>query len=138
MRLFDTTFIVDLVNSDPSAVRLAKRVDGEASLVAVSVVSVHEYLFGVYFRYGRNNDDDVLRTKLASAQNDLGRFEVIPLTRDLAELSCNIQAQLASAGKQIGINDVYIGATAVRYNLALVTRNKAHFARIPKLRLENY
>ena len=136
MRLFDTTFIVDLVNSEAGAVRLAKVVDEEASLASISAVSVHEYLFGVYLKYQK--DDDALKEKLASAQNDLGRFEVIPLTREVAEVSCNIHAKLANEGKQIGINDICIAATALRYDLNLVTRNKTHFGRIPKLRLENY
>lgn len=135
MRLFDTTFIVDLVNSDPKAARLAKKVDDEASLAAISAISVHEYLFGVYFRY---REEALLNDKLASARNDLTRFEVIPMTREVAEVSCDMHAELARAGKQVGINDIYIAATAVRYNLTLVTRNRAHFERIPRLRLESY
>lgn len=135
MRLFDTTFLVDLVNSEPGAVRLAKEVDAEASLAAISAVSVHEYLFGVHFRYGGS---EALKEKLSSAQRDLGSFEVIPLTKEIAEASSSIQAKLAVSGKQIGVNDVYIAATAVRYKLTLVTRDKAHFGRIQGLRVENY
>jgi predicted nucleic acid-binding protein len=136
LRLFDTGFIVDLVNSDEGAVGLAKVVDGEASLAAISAVSIHEYLFGIYFRYRR--DADELRSKLVSARNDLERFEVIPVTREVAEISGRIQAELAAAGSQIGINDIYIAATASYYGLSLVTRNTRHFKRIPKLKLENY
>jgi predicted nucleic acid-binding protein len=97
LRLFDTTFIVDLVNSDPGAIELAKIADEEASLAAVSVVSVHEYLFGIYFRY--RNEEEPLKAKLVSARNDLERFEVIPMTREVTEVSSKMHADLATGGK---------------------------------------
>jgi predicted nucleic acid-binding protein len=128
--------MVDLVNSDLGAVELARVVDEEASLAAISVISVHEYLFGVYFRY--RNEEGMLKRKLVSARNDLERFEVIPVTTEVAEVSSSIHADLAAAGCQIGINDVYIAATARRYELSLVTRNTKHFKRITKLKLETY
>ena len=137
MRLFDTTFVVDLVNSDPGAIRLAEKVDGEGSLAAISAVTIHEYLFGVHFRYGRDHRD-VLQQKLASAQEDLDRFEAIPLSKEVAGLSAGLQAELARQGRQIGINDVYIAATGLRYGLTVVTRNKAHFERVAKLKVEGY
>lgn len=137
MRLFDTSFVVDLVNSDPGAVRLARVVDEEASLAAVSVVTVHEYLFGVHLRYGREHRG-VLHAKLEAAKDDLDRFEVMPLSREVAELSASTEAELETSGKQIGINDVYIAATALRHGMTVVTRNKAHFERVPKLKVEGY
>ena len=136
MRLFDTGFIVDLVNSDAGALRVAKVADEEASLAAISAISVHEYLFGIYFKYLREPNE--LESKLISARNDLERFEVIPVTREVVEVSGRIQAELAASGSQIGINDVYIAATAAHYGLSLVTRNTRHFKRIPKLKVENY
>jgi len=137
VRLFDTTFVVDLVNGEPGAVRVAEVVDEEASLAAISVVTVHEYLFGIHFRYG-SEGRDLLQKKLASARNDLDRFESIPLSREVVETSAGIHAELARLGKQIGINDAYIAATGIRYGLTIVTRNKSHFERVPKLAVEDY
>ncbi len=136
MRLFDTTFIVDLVNTDPGASDFAAKVDGENSVATISVVTVHEYLFGVYFRYGRERSK--LGEKLASAARDLQRFEILPLTRDVAEVSSRIHSELSMTGQVIGINDIYIAATALFYNLNLVTRNTGHFSRIRGLKLESY
>lgn len=134
--MFDTAFIVDLVNADTGAARLAKAVDEEGLPSFISVVTLHEYLFGVCFRYQR--DRALLNDKLASAERDLSRFEPIPVTPDIARLSPSIHAELARSGRPIGINDVYIAATALRHNLSLVTRDRAHFRRIPKLKLETY
>lgn len=128
--------MVDLVNADAGAAELAGTVDDENSVATISVVTVHEYLFGVYFRYGR--DRSKLKEKLASVARDLERFEVLPLTRGVAEVSSRVHSELAWSGQLIGINDVYIAATALNYNLSLVTRNLEHFRRIHGLKLEDY
>ena len=60
---------------------------------------------------------------------------MIPVTREVAETSGKIQADLVAMGSQIGINEVYIAA---HYGLSLVARNTRHFKRISKLRLEHY
>jgi len=136
LRLFDTTFIVDLANSDPGAVRLASKVDAEGSLAAISAVSAHEYYFGVHFRY-RDNESE-LKAHLAYAESALMRFEILPFTKELAEVSSSVQAELSKSGKQIGIDDIYIAATAIGLNLTLITRNKSHFERISNLRVQTY
>lgn len=135
MRLFDTTFIIDLVNSDEGAVELAEKVDKESSLAAVSVITVHEYLFGVHHTYGGG---ERFSEKLAVAQDELARFEVLPLTKEVVEISSEMHARLAKAGRQIGINDIYIGATALKYGLTMVSRNGTHFERIQGITLEAY
>ncbi|MDG7018213.1 MAG: type II toxin-antitoxin system VapC family toxin [Nitrososphaerota archaeon] len=135
MRLFDTTYIIDLVNSDEGAVELARKVDEEGSGGAVSAVSVHEYLFGVHHRY---RSEAELKEKLASALDELGRFETVAFTKEVAEASSKIGAELARAGRVVGINDVYIGATALVHKLPLVTRNRANFARMRGVETETY
>ena len=134
--MFDTAFLVDLVNADAGAARLAKKIDEEASPSFISVITLHEYLFGIYFRYEK--DKTLLKEKLDSAERDLSRFEPVPLTPEITRLSACMHAELTRSGKLIGINDMYIAATAIRYDLTLVTRNKAHFRRIPKLNIEIY
>jgi tRNA(fMet)-specific endonuclease VapC len=134
--LFDTTFLVDLVNADAGAARLAEAADQAGSPSYISTVTIHEYLFGVYFRY--HGEREALRERIASAERDLSRFEAIPLTPEIVRSSSRVHAELVRSGRTIGINDVFIAATALTYNFALVTRNKTHFGRIPTLRLETY
>ena len=136
MRLFDTDFIIDLTNSQPGAIQFAKAVDVEASLSAISAVSVHEYLFGVYLMY--RHDKEELDRRVVSARNELDRFETIPVTKEIAEATSRLQATLTAEGVQLGINDAYIAATATHYGLTLVTRNTKHFKHVPKLKLEHY
>ncbi|MHA1581176.1 MAG: hypothetical protein ACTSYM_01535 [Candidatus Baldrarchaeia archaeon] len=51
MYLFDTDFIISLVRGDKGAKSFAKKVDEEMAYRAISAISVHEYLLGVYFSY---------------------------------------------------------------------------------------
>jgi tRNA(fMet)-specific endonuclease VapC len=135
--LFDTTFVVDLARSDPGAVRLAELIDSENRPAALSVLSVHEYLVGVHRKYG-TRPNEVLQEKLATAHVQVSRFDVIPLTSEIAEISSGLQAELMRLGKMIGINDIYIAATALKLDLTLITRNLVEFKRVPKLKTESY
>jgi len=136
VRLFDTSFIVDLANSDKEAEAVARRMDEEHIFAAISVISVHEYLFGVHYAYF--HDKQRLRTKLTSARRDLSRFEILPLTEEIVEISSELHAMLERRGQLIGINDLYIAGTALRYKLVLVTRDVAHYKKMPHLTIETY
>ncbi len=135
MRLFDTTFLVDLVNSDPGSGKLAKKIEEEKSFKAISVVTVYEYLRGVYYAYSATKQ---LSEKLENAERDLGAFQVIPFTHEIARQSAQLQAGLERKGEMMGINDLYIASTALLLKLALVTRNSEDFRRVPGLKIESY
>ncbi len=52
--LADTTFLIDLVNGDPEAVDLALELEAYGDEVALSTISVMEYLRGIYYLYHNN------------------------------------------------------------------------------------
>lgn len=135
MRVFDITFVIDLMNSDPNALKIAQGIDQESSVAALSVISVHEFLLGIYIRYlGK----EVLKTKLESAERDLAPFVILPLTYEIVEESAKIQASITKKGTVVGINDIYIAATAVVTKSPIVTRNVSHFDHIQRLTIESY
>jgi len=45
---------------------------------------------------------------------------------------------LSENGLMIGANDLWIAATCLAYDIPVVTRNTAHFKRIPELRVIGY
>lgn len=136
MWLADTTFIIDLVNNDEGAVKMAKRIDSMHSTVFISVITIQEYLRGIYFLFG--NTPDQIEVKLAQAEGDLARFSGIDLDYDIAKAAAQIDADLTRQGEQIGYADVLIGATAQFYHLTVLTRNKTHFERVPELKINVY
>lgn len=136
MRVFDTSFIIDLSNNDAGATKLAQSVDEEHSVAAISVISVHEYIFGIYNRYFQGKE--LLETKLGAAEKELLSFMIMPLTEEIAKESARLQAMLAKRGLMIGINDIYIAATALVHGATLVTRNSSAFRRVEGLSVEKY
>jgi len=80
----------------------------------------------------------LLWTRLTSARRGLSRFEILPLTEEIADISSELHAMLERRGQLIGINDLYIAGTALRYKLAFVTRDVAHYRKIPHLTIETY
>jgi len=134
--LADTTFIIDLVNNDKGAVKMASKLDSMHSIVFISAITIQEYLRGIYYLFG--NKPNQIDEKLAKAEGDLARFSGIDLNYNVAKAAAKIDADLTREGEQIGYADVLIGATAQFYQLTLLTRNKDHFKRIEGLKLEVY
>jgi predicted nucleic acid-binding protein len=74
---------------------------------------------------GRHADEAGLRRLLAP----LGE---LPLDRAVAELGGRVRRESGLA-----LPDALIAATAISHGLALVTRNRRHFERVPRLRLRD-
>jgi tRNA(fMet)-specific endonuclease VapC len=62
-------------------------------------------------------------------------FRIIPVTEPIAVRFAEIRALLTRRGELISDFDMLIGATALHYNLTLLTFNLRHFSRIPDLKL---
>lgn len=133
--LCDTSFIIDLISGDEGAAAKARELDEVASLVAISVITVHEYLRGVYYLYWGREE---LQDKLREAREDLRRFEIVPFDEEIAEVAAEIDARLVRSGTPMGYPDVVIAATALSQNLTLVTRNIRHFSLVEDLKIEAY
>ena len=134
--LADTTFIIDLVNNDEGAVKMAAKIDNMHSIVFISAITIQEYLRGIYYLFG--DKPNQIDKKLSKAEGDLARFSGIDLNYNVAKSAAKIDADLTRNGEQIGYADVLIGATAQFYQLILLTRNKDHFERIHGLKIDLY
>ena len=120
--LLDTTFFLDFEDE------LRAGVPGRcASFLAahrhatkhVSVVTMGEYAVGA---------------SAAATRRCFRGYQRLALGHDLAVYGGRLQATLPF---ELGENDLWIAATALRYDLRLVSRDKA-FARIPSLRVIAY
>ena len=55
-----------------------------------------------------------------------------------AQVYGRLRAELETRGTLIGPNDLLIAATALAYDLTLVTRNEKEFGRVTGLRIDNW
>lgn len=67
----------------------------------------------------------------------MSKFNTIPYTPRIAKNAAKIDADLAKKEEMITFPDTVIAATALTYDLILVTKDE-HFKRIEGLKLEEY
>lgn len=78
--------------------------------------------------------------RVRSAVEKLLTYEVsvLPLDSDCAEEFGRLRVNLRRKGLNVDNMDLLIAATALVYDLTLVTHNTTHFRNIPSLRLEDW
>ena len=72
---------------------------------------------------------------LQDRQEFIDLCEVYSVTREIAVQASLFYTHLRSKGIKIQNEDLLIGATAVHYDLPLLTKNLKHFLKIPELRI---
>jgi tRNA(fMet)-specific endonuclease VapC len=94
--------------------------------IGVSVITLGE----VYQQaFASTNPDAYLDT----FRKFITPFRVIPVTEPIALRFAEIRAFLTRRGELISDFDMLIAATALHYNLTVLTFNYRHFSRIPDL-----
>jgi tRNA(fMet)-specific endonuclease VapC len=99
--------------------------------VCMSVITKAELLYGVEVSPRRAQDAAALAAFLPYV-------DAVDFADDAALHYAEIRADLKRRGSLIGANDLFIAAHARALGLTLVTNNTAEFARVGKLKLENW
>lgn len=102
----------------------------DPTTIAVSVVTESELWFGVRKLASRRLERIV--------RDFLDAVTVLDFDREAARAYGTLRALLESRGTPIGIADTMIAAHAVSTQRVLVTSNTRHFARVPRLRVQNW
>jgi predicted nucleic acid-binding protein len=68
----------------------------------------------------------------------LAPLYVLPSTTEVSWQYGRAARHLHDTGAAIGANDLWIAATGLAYGMPVVTRNAAHFRRVPGLEVETY
>jgi tRNA(fMet)-specific endonuclease VapC len=65
----------------------------------------------------------------------ISAIPIFPLGRSEAEVGARIYNELKKRGNLIGNQDILIAGICIAHDIALFSKNKDHFSRIPHLRL---
>lgn len=124
--LIDTDWVIEyLKGREPVTQTLSDLAhDG----LAISILTYGEVYEGIYF--GQNPQDNE-----QSFQSFLRGVNIVPLTQAIMRQYANIRGTLRKKGLLIGDIDILIAATALEYDLTLLTSNTRHYERIPDLQL---
>lgn len=130
MILLDTDTISFILRGDPGCTEkwtlyMEKHKNGYTSSI-----SHYEILRGLYRKKHK--------PYLAGYMSMLQDLEVMEVNKEIAQLAAEIESDLHQAGFVIHTPDVLIAATAIYYELPLVTNNIKDFQQVASLKLENW
>jgi predicted nucleic acid-binding protein len=116
--LFDSNAISEAMKRKPN-LKVRQLIDKQTP-VLMSAVSVEEIYYGLTYKDARK--------KWAWFENFVqSRCEVLPVTTDIAKQCGILRGQFRLQGITRSQADLLIGATALLYDLVLVTRNTKDF-----------
>lgn len=128
--LLDTNICIYIINSRPSKV-LNRFKEFAVGDIAVSTITVYELMYGVYkSRYEEKN--------LCALRAFLSPLEILSFDEACADFCGRVRAYLEKEGKMIGSMDIQIAATALAYNMTLVTNNVGEFRNVHSLKIDNW
>ena len=128
--LLDTNICIYITKQRPASV-LEKFERLSVGEVGMSTITFGELLYGAEKSHHPKKTPHILE-ELA------GLIPPIPLSTDVGKYYGRIRSKLEKKGKLIGNNDLWIAAHALATDLILVTNNEKEFARVPKLKIENW
>ena len=125
--LIDSDWVIDYLGGRPEALRLLETLSDEG--VAVSILTYMEIYQGV-----------IRSTQLEAVQDKLQAFldavPIIPVSPAVARRCARLREDLRIQGRRVNQRaiDLIIAATALEYDLTLVTRNTRDYWDVPGLR----
>ena len=126
--LIDSDWTIDQLSDQPAAVSLLSRLAPDG--IAISIITYMEVYQGIL----KSPTPDVAEAKLHAFVDSV---PVLPFSMQVARRCARLRFTLRSQGKRVNNRalDLVIAATALEYDLTLVTRNRHDYDDIPGLRL---
>lgn len=123
MIVADSDVLIDALRGRPAAVRRIER-ELESGGLATTAITAFELRSGV-------------RSERSAAQVDrlLAALPIFPLDEAAANQAAEARRHLEDSGTPIGMADYLIAGICLARGATLLTRNRAHFERVPGLAL---
>ena len=127
--LLDTNILSDVIRNPRGHVASHIRRTG-IQQVCTSIIVAAELRYGAT-KGGSRRLRDRVTALLAS-------LEILPFEAPADVTYAELRAELERTGRLIGPHDLLIAAQALALGVTLVTDNQREFARVPRLRIENW
>jgi tRNA(fMet)-specific endonuclease VapC len=126
--LIDTDWVIHHLNGRPDIIQRLQALQHEG--LGLSVIVLAELYEGVYYSRDPGQSEQRLNEFLESVA-------LVGVDEETAKIFGRERGRLRAAGMMIGDIDLLIAATALQYDLTLLTNNRNHFERIEGLRIES-
>lgn len=125
--LIDTDWVIDYLLGDADAQHLLTSLPGD---IAISIITYSEVYEGILRSAEPKQGEQGFRSFLR-------RADVLPITKTVARRNAAIRLDLRQRGRTVRVRglDLLIAATALTYNLTLVTRNTDDYKDVTGLQL---
>lgn len=125
--LLDTNIVSFVLKGDSRALEYGTHLKGQQ--LAISFMTVAElYQWAAVRKWGKRRRNQL--EQILKANYTILSFDIV-----LCQLWGEIRAERQAIGKSISPEDAWISATALHYNLPLVTHNPKDFVDIPDLEI---
>jgi predicted nucleic acid-binding protein len=132
MYLLDTNVLSELTKPRPD-VEVSMRIHGtEQDRLFASEMSRYEIRFGAILHPRSEEFWEKAMRKLIPIPIWL------PVDGEVSLATAELDAELRRRGTPIGLIDTFLAATALTFDLVMVTRNVRHFERVSGLAIENW
>ena len=124
--LLDTDWAIEYLHNVERVITRLDELRPEG--IGLSIISVAELYQGAFYA----RDPEAGRRALSAF---LEPIPVVHLDDEICQIFAWERGRLKAAGTPIGDFDLLIGATALRYNLTVLTNNRRHFGRLTDLNI---
>ena len=126
--LIDTDWVIHHLNGRQDIIQRLQALQAEG--LGLSVIVLAELYEGVYYSRDAEQSEQKLNDFLESVT-------LVGMDEETAKIFGRERGRLRAAGMMIGDMDLLIAATALQYDLTLLTNNRNHFERIEGLHIES-
>jgi predicted nucleic acid-binding protein len=123
--VLDSSVIVGILRNKNEDVRVVRELEVKAK-IATTTINAFEVYYGAF----KSRDS---KRNLAAVKGFLSTVEILVFDEHAAELAGQVLTELEAKGESVDIRDLFIGCIAVSRGFSVVTHNKEHFGRIPRL-----
>ena len=118
--VLDTNIVSFLMKNDPRVGAFTNHMDSHK--LAITFITVGELFYGALkANWGEE--------RISRLEEEIKKYLEIPYNTDVARFYGKVQAESKQKGRVMGINDAWIAACAMRYDVDLITHNVRHFHR---------
>jgi predicted nucleic acid-binding protein len=128
--MLDTDILSEFLRGNSKVIERVDEHLKEYGFISLSIITYYEILNGLLYKDARK--------QLSKFEDFVELNKVIPLTKRMAKIAANIQADLRKKGTEIGHTDTLIAGIAIANELQLITNNTDHFKRINGIEIVNW